>query len=325
MSEPDFDIDAAAAKFDSGKKPDDDRGHQGDTSPRDPSPDTPAEKDTPPGFDSYDEYVSKGGDPDMYRGKKAYVAEHERIDENKRLRREVKDLTSTVQQTVEAVDSLVTQAKQQTRAEIEGELSRAMEDEDPKAAVAAQKKLDSLDGEQAKQKTYREPDVIRDFRDSKPLIDQGSDEFDAEFNADMTAIYNDYALRLSNQDRVKLSDAQMNRLLRKSYKEARELHELEDDTPAPARAEEAPERSARNDRRATSASRRRSAAREPEPRAEDFKIDNPRNNRDYDASSVRDMIQKRAYDNAIKAGKSAEDATEAGVTAAGNFERSLAQ
>ncbi len=325
MSEPEFNIDDAAAQFDKGKPID-------GAPPADPPAAAPAGDeadagtDNPPGFKSYEEYVADGGDPDMYRGKKAYVAEHERINENKALKRDVKSLNQTVKQTAAAVDSLVDQARQQTRAEVEAELAEAIENEDPKAAVAAQKKLDGIDDTPATQTQHVEPGPIADFRDANPIIDRDHDDFDPEFNQDLTAIYNDLAWKHSNGDKVQLSERQVNRLLKKAMKETMELHEME---PTPARAAPAddgePDESARNTRTQGTRRARTASKREPEQRAEDFKIDNPRNGRDHDASGVRDMIHKTAYDSALKAGKSADDATKEADQAAKDFERSLTQ
>ena len=53
-------------------------------------------------------------------------------------------------------------------------------------------------------------------------------------------------------------------------------------------------------------------------------IDNPRNPRQKNAApEVREMIRRRAEDNARKLGKSDDEIKKAGDTAAKNFERSL--
>ena len=51
----------------------------------------------------------------------------------------------TVQQTMETVSEWQQRESERIREEVEAELHEAMENEDPKAAVAAQKKLDDLD------------------------------------------------------------------------------------------------------------------------------------------------------------------------------------
>lgn len=160
------------------------------------------------------------------------------------------------------------------------------------------------------------------------MMDPESETFDVNFADDVAFAYNDLAKRLSRNGARRLSDAEINRLLTRAEAETRDLHGLEaSTTPAPKDgADGEPERSPRNDRRAaTTAARRPAAQREADVKAEDFKIENPRNNRDHDAGSVRDMIRDTAYKAAKKAGKSDEDATKEAAAEAKKFERSLVQ
>lgn len=330
MSETNFDIDAAAEQFDKGKAP------EGDTPPN--HPEGKQEYDThdgqPPaqGHQSYEEYLENGGDPDMYRGKKAFEKERERIDENKGLKKQIKSLETTVRQTTEAVGDLVQQARDETRAEIEARIQEAKENEDFDGYDRASQDLAEHDAKQKPQQqpTYQEPDVIVDFRAENPRIDAESDDYDEEYNELVEGAYNDLYHRMSNGGRKKLSDNQIKRLLNKAVREADDIFgepepgdaDADADADTGADADADPGRSPRNNRR-QGTSRRRAASREVEQGAEDFKINNPKNSRDHDATGVRDMIHKNAYNAAIKAGKSEEDATKAANEAAKEFERNL--
>lgn len=324
MSEAEFDVDAAEAKYnasraDAGDDPGGDADDGGDKGDDDKGGD-------PPGFKTYDEYVADGGDPDMYRGKKAYAEEHTRISENKRLRKDVRGLQDTAKLTMEAVTSWKAGESAKMRKELDAKLKKNKEDEDIDGALDTQKEIDALENDPAPAATQDEHPVIQDFRDANPMLDTDHDDFDQEFNDDVEAFYNGLYQQLSYGGKRKVSDGQIKRALKRSLKEARELHEMDDPPPADEE-EEGRGESRRNTRKR---GRQRSQRRAPQqrsttPTAEDFKIENPKNNRDHDATGVRDMVRDTAYKNAIKAGKSEEDATKAGATAAQNFEKSLSR
>jgi len=331
VSEQNFDIDSAQAAYEAarqGSTQDPEQSSQSvlppevgsDVSPADPALDPDAitvdeltPEEVPPGFLSYEDYVAQGGDPEMYRGPKAFVAEHDRIEENKQLRRELKETQTMVKTTMDAVQDWQTTERGRLKAEVEAELNEAFENEDPKAAVAAQKKLDELESAPAPAAPQGEHPAIQDFREKNPLIDQASDRFNAEFNADVEAIYNTTAQALSLNGSRKLTEGQINRALNKALKDAQALHGDLFESP-------------RNERRTPGSTPpgRREAPREAAPRAESYVIDNPRNpNQGNAAADIRETIRKEAVKQATKTGKSAEDAEKAGKAAAERFERSL--
>jgi len=320
-----FDIDKAEQDYN------DARAAVEDEAPAD-DPDDDQEEAAPPGFLSFEEYVEQGGDPDMYRGRKAYETEHERIEENKRLRRDVKGLQSTVRETMDAVKDWQSTERGKMRAELEAELHKAKEDEDLDGALETQKKLDRLDEQPAPEARPPEHPVIQDFREANPVLDEESETFDEEFNLSVEAFYNALRDQLSYGGRRALTDGQIKRCLRKAMKDAIELHGDEAPTSATpqrrAAAEDEnaadPGESPRNTRRAAGANRRR-ASREPaKPRAEDFVLDNPMNpNQKNAAPDVRDRIHRAALEGAKKAGLSDADAKKRADEHAERFEASL--
>ena len=288
--------------------------------------------EAPPGFLSFQEYTAQGGDPDMYRGRKAFENEHERIEENKRLRRDVRGMQNTVQQTMEAVNEWKGLERTKMRAELETNLHRAMEDEDPQAAIDAQKKLDAIDNAPPEQRP--EHPVIKDFRSEHPALDEASDDFDVELNADVEAYFNDIAGRLSQGNRRQLTDGQVTRVLRKALKDAHELRadadaDADDDADGKDDADDGKQRqtgeSPRNTRGRGNPPRRRAAKKTPAtPRAEDFVLENPMNERQrHAAPEVRDLIREKALDAGKKAGMSDADSKKRADEDVKRFEESL--
>jgi hypothetical protein len=280
--------------------------------------------EAPPGFLSFQEYTAQGGDPDMYRGRKAFENEHDRIEENKRLRKDIKGFQNTVQQTMEAVNEWKGNERTKMRAEVEASLHRAMEDEDPQAAIDAQKKLDAIDDTPAVQRP--EHPMITEFRSEHPLLDESSDDFDQELNADVEAFFNNMATQLSQGNRRQLTDGQVTRVLRKALKDAFELRieasdevdDVDDDKPIPGE-------SPRNTRgRGKAAPKRRARQQPAKPKAEAFVLDNPMNERQtHAASEVRDTIREKSIDAGRKAGLSDADAKKRADEDVKRFEESL--
>ncbi len=304
MSEPEFDVEKAQAEYDAARAsdaPPKPAGDGADDAPDDPALDPAAidvdEIDTekenlPPGFMSFEDYVAQGGDPDTYRGKKAFADEYERIQENKRLRGEIRGLKETVQQTMDTVQDWQSDQRQKIRTELEGELHTAKENEDVDGALATQKKIDKLDEKPDKPpQQQQEHPVIQGFREANPLLDETSDDFNAEFNVDVEAFYNETHARLSRDGKVRLTDSQISRALAKAMKDARELHVDLFESP----------RNKRPSRGGDGRQPRRGKQAEPAARAENFKIKDPRNPRQGDAASeVRDMIKDKYGDKHAK-------------------------
>ncbi len=320
MPEGEFDMDAAEAAYNQsrgGGAPDDDL----DLTQPDDEPVAPDDEDetqsaaddgVPPGFLPYDEYIQNGGDPDRYVGAKAYQAQYESIQDNKALRSEVKGLKDTVQQAVEATQQVLTQSEERIRAEVEAELLVARENEDVDGAIAAQRKLDKFD-EKIEQKSAPqqrgEHQEIATFRERTPLIDPKSEQFNPDFNTAVENAFNGYARQGLTQ-----TDDQVKRALKASVDAAKGLYPELFNSP----------RNNRQQANVKGRQPRRQAQGEPAARAEDYKIDNPRNPRQGNAASeIRETIRATAIKNAKKRGVSEADQKKEGDTAAADFERSL--
>ena len=323
MSEAEFDVDKAeaeyeAARADAGDDPDDGGDGGGDDGNK---------GDDPPGFKSYEAYVADGGDPDQYVGKQAYEDRYANIQENKRLRKDVKGLQGTVQQTMDAVNTWQETERKKMRTELDQKLEKAKEDEDLDGALATQKEIDDLDDEpDPPAPTHQdEHPVIADFREANPLLDPDSDDYNEEFNDDVEAIYNSLYQQLTYSGRKKATDGQIKRCLKRAMNEAKQLHEMDE---APDGNRDNNRGESRRNKRASRQQRtnRRSTQTTTTPKAEAYVIDNPRNARQANAApEVRDMIHKKAYEHAIKGGKSEDDAKKYADGESQRFEASLAK
>jgi len=306
--ETDFDVDAAGAQFDANRSqaeapegdPAGDPQDEGEASSED---DAPAAKEANPhGHLSYQEWVDAGKDPDDYVGRNAYQQQHERIVDNRHLEKQVKQLTKTQQQTLDAIGDWQAQESARLRAELEAELHKAKEDEDVEGALEAQQALDEHDRKQkAKPAVPAESDelpVIAGFREANPVILPGSDDFDPDFNAEVELAFNALARRAYEQKR-EVTEPMMKRWLNKAMKEARDL--FGDEAPAPKQDEPPRGESPRNQRPGQQAPKRRQGQKPREAKAEDFKIENPRNPRQQNAAAeIRDLIANKYGDEDAK-------------------------
>lgn len=152
----------------------------------------------PKGFLSYEEYLEKGGDPDMFRGKKAYSQYYEKDQEARKLQREFKELKNSVSTLTEVFQKESQARLDKQRAEYEKQLQEAKSNFDIDGYEQASKGLAALDqAEVNKQqpKQQQEPDYIREFRAKTPQLDFDSDSFDRDFDQAVTNEFNDRAIR----------------------------------------------------------------------------------------------------------------------------------
>lgn len=328
MSEAEFDLDAAEEAYNRARG----QGGEPDEGVDDDDPDPKHEPEGDPthgdGHLSYEEYIEQGGDPARYKGKKAFNEERQRIEENKRLRRELKEIRETMRTTVDAVGEWRTEERKRLRAEIEADLLEARRNEDVDGAIKAKERLDEHDRQarDSQGQSRREHPIIEQWREDNPLLDRSSDEFNEEFNADVEALFNSRASAMSDGFKRPLTDGQIKRLLKAATREAKQLHEL-DDGDADARADDRQQsgESRRNQRRGGGqGARRRADQRERQPRAEDYVIENPRNPRQRNAASeIADTVRRTAYQNAIKRGLGEKDANEYADKEKQNFVNNL--
>ena len=236
------------------------------------------EKEKPPGYKTYDEWIADGRDPAAFRGEKAYTDHYETL-------KEVRELKSTMTHVVDGMETWKQQQNEIKAGEIEAakaqaviDLAKAKEDDDLDAALLAQGKITTL--EQQRNIAPVVNPLISDFAHKNPIIDKGSTQYDAEFHQDMIMIHNSKLDQLLGGDRSgagELSQAQIERVQAMAFNQAKELHKDKFVSP-------------RNTRTTTATSTQRNNKPAPNTKARLAEIDgNPRNTRDQ--SPGRDMYE----------------------------------
>jgi hypothetical protein len=179
-------------------------------------------EDKPKGYLSYEEYVAAGNDPAYYKGPKAFEQEYERIQELKEQKKAIRELTEMSKGTLEAVEQWKVDKEAQMRSELEARLAEQKETADVDGALETQKQLDELN-KQPVQKREPHP-VIKEFIQSNPILDEGSESFNAEFFDDMSAIQAGFVNDLSGNGAKELTEAQLRRCMSIAFDRAKELH-----------------------------------------------------------------------------------------------------
>ena len=179
---------------------------------------------SPPGFKSYEEYVAEGGDPDMYKGKKAFEAEYERIQEIRRDKSETKELKDGMSSIIDTLGEWKTQQTSTIRAELEAQLAEQKRTADVDGALETKEKLDALKETPKKQETPPLNPVLEKFMTENPIIDQGSDQFNDEFFSDMARLQAKKINEMSDNGGADLTDAQILKCTKAAFASAKELN-----------------------------------------------------------------------------------------------------
>jgi len=146
------------------------------------------EPENPPGFLSHADYVEKHGNDDRWRGKGAYSAEYDRIQDNKELRGEIKQLGDVLQVTVDASKDMQTREYERGLAEANDRLDAAIEADDVTEVLKARDEIDNL-----------KPLVVQPqgnqlhdrFFSANPVLDTNNQQYNQEFRAEFERIYHD--------------------------------------------------------------------------------------------------------------------------------------
>lgn len=138
--------------------------------------------DTPKGFLTLEAYTEKGGDPDMYRGKKAFAQFYEKSQETKASNAALSDLKGSVQAMAQAMETTKQDELAKQRTQLEGEISKAKEEFDFDQYEKSKQKLRDIESKKVAQAPQGEPPVVTQFRANNPALDRSSPEFDADLN-----------------------------------------------------------------------------------------------------------------------------------------------
>lgn len=145
--------------------------------------------DSPPGYLDHAAYLEKNGNDDGWRGKDAYSAEYERIQDNKSLKQELRGMNDLLRQTVDATTSMQNERYQQGLIDARAELDQAREDDNVDAAIAAQTKISNIEGNKPQAAQPQINPAISQFITSNPALDNQGAQYDPEFRTEFERIY----------------------------------------------------------------------------------------------------------------------------------------
>lgn len=188
------------------------------------------DKEDPPGFVSYEEWISQGKDPDDYKGKNAFKAEYGRIQEIKELKESMKAITSGLDDWKQMQQEQMMEKVEAAKAEAEERLRKAKEDMDVDAALKAQNDLYDIELKDSKRQEQVNSGIhpaILEYCEKNPIINKGSSQFDQEFFNDMSMIQQSIVDQLTggNEQRgAQLTPAQLTRSMNVAYSRTKELH-----------------------------------------------------------------------------------------------------
>ncbi len=148
------------------------------------------EGDNPPGYiDSYDDWIAAGKDPSLFKGKKAYEAEYNRIQEVKSLKDDMRQMNQTLKSTVDAIAERENRVDARHKVELEAALSQAKEDGDTDAAIDALDQLNDINARPAPAPAQQVHPVIGTFISNNPVLEASEmhDEFGRIYNGKLKA------------------------------------------------------------------------------------------------------------------------------------------
>lgn len=181
------------------------------------------EAKNPPGFiDNIKDWVDAGHDPDDFKGKNAYKKEYESIQANKGLRADIREMKATLKTTVDAINTQVQATKDKTRADVIAEFEEAKKNEDMDGALAAQEKLVKIDTAPPADILPSQP-LVTGFMEDNPILDQGSDQFDAKANRQFARIY-DNKLRSLDDGSNRFTKEDIEDCLSSAFQEVKSLN-----------------------------------------------------------------------------------------------------
>lgn len=173
-----------------------------------------------PGFISYEDWIADGRNPDDWQGKNKYEQQYNLIQDNKGIRSELRNLNDMLQHTVEATNSIREKAYNEGMAEAQADLNQALADNDAEGVNQARDKMASL--EAPPQVPALHP-LHREFFHSNPILDQNSDQFDAEIMQEFVRIHDGQLRRDGVTPKTQLTEAAMRGYMRDSLQSAKSL------------------------------------------------------------------------------------------------------
>lgn len=139
----------------------------------------------PEDYKTLEEYVAAGGDPDFYRGPKAYAKDKELIGEIKEIKRKLKERDDEMVKLSEYHE----RERKRLIKEIDEKKAKAKEDLDFEAYEQLDAQRRELEGAE-KPQHHGEPPVIQSYRQSNPKLNPAAPEFDPVHASAFAAAFN---------------------------------------------------------------------------------------------------------------------------------------
>lgn len=191
-----------------------------------------AQEENNHGHMSLDAYLEQGGDPDMYRGRKAFDQYHDQLQELTKFKRSNKDLTNSVTSVLAQQKEFINSQNEVVReqnavkiSELEEQLTEAHVELDSKKAVSLQRKIDKLEAKtvEPKQPQGTAPqshfEELEEYQEDNPELDKNAAEFNPALHAVVTNVFD-------NQYNAGMTDRQVRRLLKKAHNHVLDMPEF---------------------------------------------------------------------------------------------------
>lgn len=165
------------------------------------------------GFKSFDEYVADGGDPDFYRGKKAYQQQKDILAEMKALKKKTDDFMFQQEKRHAAETERLLKEIEKAKAEAKADL-----DFDRYEELNTQER--ELKGAH-QQKNEGEAPVIAHYRNENPELNPAAPEFDPIYASAFAAAFNTAAMKAEQTVGRALNEAEIAKWLEATAKKLR--------------------------------------------------------------------------------------------------------
>lgn len=163
------------------------------------------------GWKEHQDYIDNGGDPDMWRGSKAF---NDHYDQKQSSREKLNKMEGTIERLATNFTKSQEQQNKKHKSELESALKQAEEDLDITKFKEVQKELNDID--ETPPTPVSEHDSIQKFRSQNPHIDKASSSFNPSMNAAIESMANNKIVELTNQYGRGLSDMELNTVLNDS-------------------------------------------------------------------------------------------------------------
>ena len=140
------------------------------------------EQEKPPGYKTFDEYVADGGDPEMYRGPKAYTQFKElKQQTSDKIHKVEEQMAELVKMQREQIEKAKADAHAQAMQELQGKMATAKENLDFEAYEQASSEMQKMQSSKPEDNTQRLQSVVAEIKQSLPLINETSAEYNPAF------------------------------------------------------------------------------------------------------------------------------------------------